>query len=675
MKFIKKYGWFLGIVLVLAVAATLISLLQKSEAIINDPIMQKLPDSYTPSEGSFTLTQKGRIFFVSNEEPDEDITSLVQLISQQFAGADLGLTSSIPVVWGEESSAKRGDILLKIDSSAAGSAAEGYEIHVADKKLSITGTDKRGLMYGAFTAIKMFRANGSSTLGGCIIVDAPDAAQRTVMLDCGRKYFTPEWIKNYLREMAYMGYNTFEIHFAEDQGIRLDIWDEAYFTSANGNDFSPLVGGWAATWLVDKYEVYEDEDKYLTAQDMIEILEVAKQYQIEVIPSFDTPMHCQYLRYKWPAYVKQDNERGLYCPETNPSFSFNFDGKKYSRAGITDLSTNKTTGFGPYGCWDYIQVKDDKGVRGYTKVIDVTNPVARALLEALMEDYADFFKQYGCKSFNICADEVVFYSLDGWKTYARDVLAQKYDSPYMAENGSKYDVFTDYINEITDLLQEKGYCVRIFSDFVDRDGVGIRNKLKEHWYMQNLEFDQDLEIMYWWLPQDNDFVRDVNHFVQKNSKIYNCVQNYCYYVLATNDAGADGRDPNTEFWTFQYSTADRIYNNWNPTVFTHPEDLGTEREIVLDKDQVAGGYFLIWADYAALNTEQEVWNGLDAKGTYNIVERMWSNSSKMWNYDLNITLEFADFYSLCKKLGNFPGYSQCSAETELPAPPSLSPAK
>ncbi len=675
MGFLKKYKWLIACFLLLAVISPLIAALYEPPVVTNDAYLQKLPDSYTPGEGKYVISNKCRFFISCASQPDAETQELAQFISQQFAAAGLGGTESLPVVWGEEHNTKKGDIILKIHSSVAGGIPEGYEITVTDNKIQITGTDRRGLMYGAFMVIKMFRANGSDTLGGCTITDAPDASERVVMLDCGRKYFTPEWIKNYLREMAYMGYNTFEIHFAEDQGIRLDIWDEEYFTSANGNDFSPLVGGWAATWLVDEYENYEDKDKYLTAAEMVEILEVAKQYQIDVVPSFDTPMHCQYLRYKWPAYVLGENEFHISCPETNPNFSFNFGGKKYSREGITDLATNKTTGFGKFGCWDYIQVKNDKGVRGYTKVIDVTNPVSRALLEALLEDYADFFKQYGCDSFNICADEVTFYSLDGWKTYAQEVLAEKYNSSVLAESGSKYDVFTDYINEITALLQEKGYSVRIFSDFVDRDGVGIRNKLKEHWYVQNLEFNDDLEILYWWLPQDNDFVQDVNHFVDEGYKVYNCVQNYCYYVLATNDAGADGRDPDTEFWTWQYASADRIYNNWNPTVFTHPNDLGTENEVIVDADNVAGGYFLIWSDYGAYNTEQQVWSGVDSNGKYNIVERMWANSSKMWNYDLNDSLDFTDFYALCEKLGNYPGYTDCSTETLLPPVPGVESAE
>ena len=613
--------------------------------------MQLLTDSYIPGNGRFTFAESNRFYVLT-----ESAMEVAQFISQQFALENMPSSQPLPVVYGEEALAKSGDILLSIDPEATGGVEEGYKIVVDSDHIRIIGADSRGLMYGAFMVIKHLRVNGSATIKGCTIQDVPDAEERTVMLDCGRKYFTPEWIKNYIRQMAFMGYNTLELHFAEDQGIRLDIWDEAYFTSANGNDFTPLVGGWAATWLVAGYRDYEDKDKYLTAAEMVEILEVAQQYQIDIIPSFDTPMHCQYLRRKWSAYVAGDNPDNLTCLPVNTEFSFCYNGTQYSKDGMIDLSTGEFSAYSSYDCWENLMVKNDSGVRESTKVIDVTNIVGRSLLEAILEDYADFFKQYGCTEFNICGDEVAFYNKDGWETYAREVLATDLSDSTLAEKGTKYDTFIHYINEITELLQSKGYAVRMYNDFVNRKTKGSTAR----WYKRNLEFNKDLEIMYWWLPEDNSNVVNVQSFVNNGYKLYNCVQNYCYYVLATNSEGEDARDPDAVVWTWQYASADRIYAHWNPTVFTHPTQGETT---VVDASAVSGGYFLVWCDYGAMNTEEEVWNGIDETGKYNIIERMWSNIAKMWNYDLNDSLEYGDFASLATAMGYYPGYTECTAET------------
>ena len=539
---------------------------------------------------------------------------------------------------------------------ALGGLLRRHGINIANSNnIKIIGADKRGLMYGAFMVIKTLRANNSKTFAGCTIQDTPDAEERTVMLDCGRMYYTADWIKNFIREMAYMGYNSFEMHFAEDQGFRIDIWDEKYFTSPNGNDFSWVSGGMVGSWVPDAYQSYSNVGKYLTAKEVVEILEVAKQYQIDVIPSFDTPMHTQYMRRMWAAHVGGDVASELGNRYTvNKNFSFVYNGNKYSSAGITNLSTGKTTAYdGSINVWNNIMVKNDSGVRSGTKVIDVTNAVGRNLMLAMIEDFAAFFKQYGCTDFNICADEVAFYKLDYAKTYAQNVLG--------ITNGSKYDTFTHYVNEATNMLQDKyGYNVRIFSDFVDRKGSGD--------YLQNLTFDKELEIVYWTLPEtwgSSTTIKNVSHFVNNNYKIYNAVENYCYYVLALCE-GQDDRGGVRSNWA-NISEKD-VWNYWNPTVFTH-RSKGTTN--VVSADAVAGGYFLIWCDYGAMNTESQIWNGIDSNGKYNVIDRMWSNVTKMWNYDVNSSLSYDNFAVLREKLGDFPGYSSASAKTTLPAAKTL----
>ena len=42
------------------------------------------------------------------------------------------------------------------------------------------------------------------------------------MLDCARKYLTPDWIKKLIGEIADVGYNAIIIHFSEEMGMRLE---------------------------------------------------------------------------------------------------------------------------------------------------------------------------------------------------------------------------------------------------------------------------------------------------------------------------------------------------------------------------------------------------------------------------------------------------------------------
>lgn len=62
-----------------------------------------------------------------------------------------------------------------------------------------------------------------------------DSFYRIVHLDCGRKYFTKDWIIALLNEMKADGYNQLQLAFGND-GLRF-LLDDMSFT-ANGTNYS-----------------------------------------------------------------------------------------------------------------------------------------------------------------------------------------------------------------------------------------------------------------------------------------------------------------------------------------------------------------------------------------------------------------------------------------------------
>ena len=86
---------------------------------------------------------------------------------------------------------------------------------------------------------------------------------------------------------------------------------------------------------------------------------------------------------------------------------------------------------------------------------------------------------------------------------------------------------------------------------------------------------------------------------------------------------------------------------------------------------LGGGYLLIWSDFGGWRTEEQVWNGEDdTDGEYNLIDRLWSNSAKMWNWSLNKTLEFERFEETRDSFRLFPGFTECTKEPKLPKPPA-----
>ncbi len=577
----------------------------------------------------FHLNSQSRFYVLAEKAPTGSLLSTVQLVQRQFA-ADGHV---IPIVWGPEDRIHDGDILINLNSGC-GLIADGYQWEVGTVA-KLTAPDTDGILYGMNTLQKMIRACGSS-IQGFTAKDEPDTRERTVQLDTGRKYFSKEWICNFVREMSWMGYNTLSLHFSEDGGFRADIWDENYYVEGKympENDFSWLAGSKVQNWVHDPFRNDPQAGKYLTASELKEIFEVCKLYHIDVIPSFDSPAHMDYLTWKF--------EQNYLA---NPEYTFTYNGTTYAAKDTQGcINYGNTTGSTSGPSWPgyaAIEVRDSNE-RG---------KMARAFVFSLYEDIADFFKTYaGSTKFSICCDEVILSN----SSLPKDVWV--------------YEDFIHYVNGLNRLLRGKGYTVRMFNDFV----------------LDINRFDSNIEILYWNAPYDpttgsisQSEIPTVAQFSAAGRTLYNCIQTNTYFVLrVTSDSSAstdltDARSPDCKNWTIGHSDEDSIYDEW------YPADISEHGKVSQDVADVpvAGGYFLLWNDYASVATESEVWNGVDNFGKWNVIDRMWSNIIKMWNADVNNTVDYNSYAAVRSKFGYFPGYSTCSARTNLPGAVSVAKA-
>lgn len=559
-----------AILLCVVTLLTLIPTLTTSAA--NQTYINRLPDSYQAAEGSFTLRSTARLFVVSNGEPNEDLSQTAKLISELLYQAGYPSYTALPMVWGAENCVRSGDLVLKLTN---GIAEDGYRLEISKDRLTILASDTDGLIYGTNTLIRYFRVNGGCTLSCATISDAPDTQERTLMLDCARKYWSVSWIENLIRQMSWMGYNALELHITEDQGMHMNIWSDG--PDCNGNDFSWLPGYKVTNWASASPD--PNGGNNYSADQIREIVALAQKYHIEVIPSVDVPCHCDYMIYQYRTYVASKGR-----------FQFNYGGKTYTAPAA-----------------DQFYISDSDWGNSDWTTVNINNTEAKYFTLAIIEAYADFFGDLGCNKMNIGCDEI--------------------------HGTVDYNVFLNYVNETCAMLKGRGYAVRAFNDYLDGGS--------------NVSLDKDLEICFWTSSTDER----AKTYINEGRKVYNCIGNYCYYVLRQSGDGKDARDPENYWWSFHHSTEDRIYNEWNPSR-TYAYNVS-----LTPTTNVSGGYFLIWGDWAGWNTEDQVWNGIDSSGTYNLIDRMWSNSVKMWNWDQNSALSYSEFASLREALGDFPGYN------------------
>ena len=586
-----------------------------AEEVESSAALGVLWDEFAPNDQVFRLTLDSRIYIVSESEPSAELVELAQLIQYQYDSVSYGIS----IVWGPLEWAKAGDICLNtVSDSSLGT--EGFKLDITSKAI-ISANTIEGMLYGSNAFLKHLLSISGATIEGFTAKDVPDTKQRAVSLDCGRKYYTKAWICNFIRQMSWMGYNTLELHFSDDSGFRIDIWDSAYYKGQfqPANDFTWLAGSHVTSWTISDYRTDPDKDKYLTTAELVEILEVAKQYHIEVIPAFDSPSHLDYTTWKYEQNYK-----------SNPNYSF------YS---TYDKTTYEAKNVG--GCINYTGKKDATTPLQwpYYTSVNLKDAQSKAFIMELYIDIANFFKEYsGSTNFSIGADEVQLN---------KNNLASGYSYTW------GFSDFVAYINELNKLLNGMGYTMRMYNDFMGSTSYNG----------SSYTFDDNIQILYWDSPFDPNtgankaHTEPVSYYVNQGRTLYNCIQTNTYYVLRITEngtAGLDARSPNTTWWTFYHSTEDLIYNEWYPADIS---EHGLKSEDVADVPDanLGGAYFLIWSDYAAVNTEQEIWNGVDAKTSknagehYSLIKRMWSNSIKMWNWDINKTVSYNDFASLCSR--------------------------
>ena len=181
-----------------------------------------------------------------------------------------------------------------------------------------------------------------------------DSFYRIVHLDCGRKYFTKDWIIALLNEMKADGYNQLQLAFGND-GLRFLLDDMSFEANGTTYSHSDVVSKVEAG---NKAQNDSDDGRWLTQSEMDDIISAAKGLGIEIVPLLNLPGHA------------------------NAILDIANDAYNASRSNNT---------------------------------LDVANSeAARSFGMAIFQKYVDYFASKGCKFFSFGADEYAndVYSAD-----------------------------------------------------------------------------------------------------------------------------------------------------------------------------------------------------------------------------------------------------------------------
>jgi hexosaminidase len=252
------------------------------------PDIIPLPAALIRQTGTFTFSTSTKVY-ASNESQVQAVAAyLLEKINtvsqQQILLSTDQKNSSIHLLLNEKK-----DLLT---------GTEGYRLQITPQSIIITANAPAGIFYGIQTLLQCLpkdvenekRKNIETWNAPALTVtDYPRFAWRGIMLDVSRHFFSKEYVKNYIDQIARYKYNRLHLHLTDDNGWRIEIKSLPLLTSK---------GAWRVprTGTFGSNEAPKPGEKptyggYYTQEDMREIIAYAKERFIEVLPEIDVPGH------------------------------------------------------------------------------------------------------------------------------------------------------------------------------------------------------------------------------------------------------------------------------------------------------------------------------------------------------------------------------------------------
>lgn len=287
----RKLSFFLFIALV--IAGTLSTNAQRAEYDVI-PLPKEVK---VDSANVFVLKNgMGVSFDASNEEVYRNV-----LFFRQWVEETTGIT--LKLAPGDKKAAVRMSLDYpkakgEVESDLTEQQKEAYMIKVDKKGIAIIARQPIGLFRAAQTlrkSLPIVKNADKVELPYAEILDEPRFEYRGVLLDCGRHYFTVEFIKKFLDVMALHGSNQFHWHLIEDQGWRFEV--KAYPSLAQkGSVRAETVIGPGNSGIYNGTPY----GGYYTQEECREVVRYAAERYINVVPEIDLPGHMQSALHVFP---------------------------------------------------------------------------------------------------------------------------------------------------------------------------------------------------------------------------------------------------------------------------------------------------------------------------------------------------------------------------------------
>lgn len=238
--------------------------------------------------GVLVMPEKGRIV-VDPKQEAELKTAAEQLSAdlKEMFGFDY------EVVAGK---AGKGDISLRLSSKPDEKLGEeGYVLDITSK-VEMEAPTAKGVFWATRTLLQMMYNQPKGLVKGKA-VDYPLYAKRGFMLDVGRKFFSMDYLKQYVKILSFYKLNEFQIHLNDNAFPEFYDYDWNKTYSAFRLECESFPGLTA-------------RDGSYTKEEFKEFQRMANRYGIDVIPEIDVPAHSLAFTHYNPRLAADNKEYG-----------------------------------------------------------------------------------------------------------------------------------------------------------------------------------------------------------------------------------------------------------------------------------------------------------------------------------------------------------------------------
>ena len=174
-----------------------------------------LPKQVTTTGGQpFALSGKTTIYYANGDAKQKRNAEFLASYIKEITGINVATTT------------RKGNNQIQLGIANITGGNEAYRLDVTKKTVVLEGTTHAGVFYGMQTIMKalpIVKDAKQVMLPAANISDAPRFAYRAFMIDCGRHFFSVDYLKKLIDVFAMHNINYFHWHLTEDQGWRIEI--------------------------------------------------------------------------------------------------------------------------------------------------------------------------------------------------------------------------------------------------------------------------------------------------------------------------------------------------------------------------------------------------------------------------------------------------------------------